>query len=204
MNRLRTTSVIRMTGVVVVVLALLASACNKSNDTSSGGTTGGSTTGGSTTGGSTTSPTTGPTTGSTSGSGSKATVSAKNAGSLGMVLVDSRGFTLYHLTGESKSKITCTDQCVAAWPPLEASGTPSGGAGATGTLTTIMRPDGKSQVAYDGLPLYTFSGDTAPGQTNGQGIQGAWFAVTPAGEDAKGGSGGANDASPTGGGYGGY
>jgi hypothetical protein len=65
----------------------------------------------------------------------------------------------------------------------------------------VKRPDGVTQVTYDGLLLYTFSGDSGPGQSNGQGVQGVWFAVTPAGQSAKGGSGGGSESPTGGGGY---
>jgi len=174
--------IIRIAGAALAVLALVATACGKSGDTGSGGST--TEAGGQTT------------------EGTGATVSAKNVNGLGMVLVDSRGFTLYRLTGETASNIMCNASCAATWPPLEASGTPKGGSGATGTLATTMRPDGTEQVTYQGVPLYTFAGDSGPGQSNGEGIQGVWFAVTPAGQSAKGGAGG---TSPAGSGYpGGY
>jgi predicted lipoprotein with Yx(FWY)xxD motif len=178
--RLRTNGTIRLMGVALAALALTAAACGKSNPPGSGGTTSAATSApGGTSGGATSGP---------GGTGSGATVTAKSVGSLGTVLVDSRGFTLYHLDGETATKFVCTGGCAQAWPPLQAKGTPSGGAGATGTMSTAMRPDGITQVTYDGLPLYTFSGDTAPGQTNGEGVQGVWFAVTPDGKAAKGGS----------------
>ena len=187
MNGTRRPGWARMTGpVMVIAVALVASACgNKSDDTGSGGksTTAAQPT---TAGG-----------GETGGSGG-ATVAAAKVGELGMVLVDSRGFTLYHLDGETATKFTCTGGCAEAWPPLEASGKPTAGDGATGELSTASRPDGGTQVTYDGLPLYTFAGDKAPGQANGQGVQGAWFAVTPSGDDA-------GSATMGGGGYpGGY
>jgi predicted lipoprotein with Yx(FWY)xxD motif len=189
MKTLRAQGLVRMTGVALVAIALVASACGKSNSPTSGG--GGSTSNG---GG-----------GTTSGGGSgSATVEAKSIGSLGMVLVDSKGFTLYHLTGETPAKLMCTAACVQAWPPLKASGSPTGGSGATGTLSTAMRSDGISQVTYDGLLLYTFSGDTQPGQANGQGIEGKWFAVTPAGKSAGSGGGSTTGGSTSGGRYGGY
>jgi predicted lipoprotein with Yx(FWY)xxD motif len=188
-------NVIRLAGVALVALALVASACGKDEGNGSGGmTTGGgtstsapqesgSTSAPTTSGGATSSPATSAP--STSGGGSSgATVAAADVGTLGMVLVDSRGFTLYHLDGETATKITCTGGCEQAWPPLEASGAPTAGDGATGDLGTTKRPDGTMQVTYDGLPLYTFSGDSAPGQANGQGVSDVWFAVTPAGEDA--------------------
>lgn len=173
-----------MAGVALVALALLASACGKDNG-NGGGSGGGTTTAG------------GKATTGSGGSSSGATVKVANVGDLGMVLVDSRGFTLYHLEGETASKFVCTGGCADAWPPLEASGEPTAGDGATGDLGTAKRPDGATQVTYDGMPLYTFASDTAPGQANGQGVQGAWFALTPAGENASGGSMG-------GGGYGRY
>jgi predicted lipoprotein with Yx(FWY)xxD motif len=188
MSGFRAPTMVRMAGVALVALALVASACGKDDGSGSGGTT----TGAATTTGGTSAP---QESGGGSGGGS---VSAKSVGSLGTVLVDSRGFTLYHLEGETSTKFTCTGGCLDAWPPLEASGEPTAGDGATGELGTADRPDGITQVTYDGLPLYTFSGDSAPGQANGQGVQGAWFAVTPAGENATG------DSMGGGGGYRGY
>lgn len=192
MHTVRTHRWVKMAGGALVALMLVATACGKSSSPSSGG------------GGSTSSAG-----GTTSGGGSaSATVTAKKIGSLGMVLVDSKGFTLYRLTGETPSKIECTAACVQSWPPLKASGSPTGGSGATGTLATAMRPDGITQVTYDGVPLYTFAGDTQPGQANGQGIEGKWFAVTPAGQSAgsAGGSttGGGSTSGSGGGRYGGY
>ncbi len=176
--------VVRMTVAAVILLAFVATACGKSGGTGAGGS----------------SPAGGVQPSATGGSGN-ATLGAENVSGLGMVLVDSRGFTLYRLTGETTSNIMCTGSCATTWPPLVTSGNPTGGPGATGTVGTVKRPDGITQVTYDDVPLYTFSGDSGPGQSNGQGISGVWFAVTPDGQSAKGGAGG---ASPTGLGYGGY
>ena len=145
---------------------------------------------------------------SSSGSGSGGTpaqggsvqVATGSASGVGKVLVDTSGMTLYHLKTETNGTIMCTGSCAGTWPPLLL---PSGvtaasaGSGATGTLGTIQRPDGGTQVTYNGLPLYTYSGDTSAGQANGQGIQGVWFAVTPSTAGSGGGTGGA-------GGYGAY
>jgi predicted lipoprotein with Yx(FWY)xxD motif len=188
MSGLRADRAFRMVGAMAVVLVLAATACGKSG----GG--GGSTTNG---GGSTTSGG-GPTT--TAGGSANATVSAENVGALGTVLVDSRGFTLYRLTGETASNIMCTGGCAQTWPPLEASGSPKAGQGATGKIGIVKRSDGITQVTYDGVPLYRYAADSKPGQANGEGVAGVWFAVTPAGESAKGGSAGGG-MSPTGGGY---
>jgi len=116
-----------------------------------------------------------------------------NAAGVGTVLTDARGMTLYHLTTESGGKIQCTGSCAQTWPPVPASGSLPAATGAlTGTFGTVKRPDGSMQLTYNGMPLYTYSGDSAPGQANGQGIQGVWFAVTPSGSNstATGSSGG--------------
>jgi predicted lipoprotein with Yx(FWY)xxD motif len=120
-------------------------------------------------------------------------VDSKNISGVGTVLVNAQGFTLYHLKPETSSNIQCTGSCVSTWPPvLLPAGTsaPTGGSGVTGKLGTATRPDGGTQVTYDGFPLYTYSGDTGPGQANGQGIQGVWFAVTASGSGGSGGAGG--------------
>jgi predicted lipoprotein with Yx(FWY)xxD motif len=99
--------------------------------------------------------------------------------SLGTILVDSQGMTLYHLSGEQNGKFICTSAaCVGVWHPLIA---PSGGApGGVGSLGTVKRPEGTVQVTYKGTPLYTFTGDQQAGETKGQGIKdvGTWSAVT--------------------------
>jgi len=70
-----------------------------------------------------------------------------------------------------------------SWPPftLDTGETVKAGTGVTGALTTFVRSDGKAQVLINGHALYYFSGDSAAGQTNGQGIAGVWFVVSPAG-----------------------
>jgi predicted lipoprotein with Yx(FWY)xxD motif len=106
-------------------------------------------------------------------------VKTASSPSLGTILVDSQGITLYHLSGEQNGKFICTSSaCVGVWHPLTATGgaTPSG----VSSLGTVKRPDGTVQVTYNGQPLYTFVQDTQPGQTNGQGLKdvGTWSAVT--------------------------
>jgi predicted lipoprotein with Yx(FWY)xxD motif len=105
---------------------------------------------------------------------------------VGAVLVAPGGRTLYHLSTEKNGTIMCTGTCAATWPPLVAtSGTlPAAAASLTGQLGTVMRPDGQQQVTFAGMPLYTYSGDSAAGQANGQGIGGVWFAVAPSGSGA--------------------
>jgi predicted lipoprotein with Yx(FWY)xxD motif len=139
----------------------------------------------------------------TSNSSSSAVVkSASN--SLGTILVNSQGMTLYHLSGEVNGKFICTSSaCVGIWHPLiaPASGTPSG----VGSLGTVKRPEGAVQVTYKGTPLYTFTGDKQPGETNGQGIKdvGVWSAVTTSSSSAAATStGSSSEPEKSGGGYG--
>jgi predicted lipoprotein with Yx(FWY)xxD motif len=105
--------------------------------------------------------------------------------SLGTILVDSQGRTLYLFKADPGTKSACSGACASAWPPLRVSGNPTVGGGATGSkLGTIQRSDGKPQVTYNGHPLYTYTGDAKPGDVNGQGLTAfgaAWFALSPSG-----------------------
>ena len=103
--------------------------------------------------------------------------------SLGQILIDAEGRTLYLFMNDSGGKSACEGQCAQTWPPLLTTGTPTGGLGVEASkLSTTSRSDGGMQVVYNGHPLYFFSGDSAAGQTNGQGIGGNWFVVSPQGE----------------------
>jgi predicted lipoprotein with Yx(FWY)xxD motif len=114
----------------------------------------------------------------------KSTVEVRRT-SLGKVLVNSQGHTLYLFKKDSRNKSTCTGACAEFWPPLRASGKPTAGHGISASkLGTIRRSDGKPQVTYNGHPLYTFQKDTKAGQTNGQGVTAfgaSWFTLSPAG-----------------------
>jgi predicted lipoprotein with Yx(FWY)xxD motif len=123
----------------------------------------------------------------TAPSSSSATTVKVASSSLGSILTDTRGTTLYYYTADPKSHSTCSGQCAVNWLPLlqpnfgllEApSGSPTG-AGLSGRLATTARSDGGRQVTYNDRPLYTFSGDKKPGDLAGQGIGGLWFAATP-------------------------
>ena len=110
------------------------------------------------------------------------TVDAKPVGAAGTGLVDGKsGLTVYTFTKDTKDsgKSVCTDQCIATWPALSvpAGATPTGGASLTGKLGTITRDDGTLQVTYNGLPLYFFKNDKAPGDANG--VYEYWEAVKP-------------------------
>ena len=84
------------------------------------------------------------------------------------VLTNARGYTLYLFVPDPPDRSTCYGTCAAYWPPV--TGTPIAGTGVTGRLGTIRRSDGGKQVTYDGHPLYTYVGDSAPGQANGNNI----------------------------------
>ena len=107
---------------------------------------------------------------------------------LGTILVDSKGNTLYVFLQDTGDTSTCTGDCAASWPALIAKGEVKAGGGGgvdESLLGTSARDDGTMQVTYNGHPLYFFSGDQAPGDTNGQGIGDIWFVVSPAGEPIK-------------------
>lgn len=106
--------------------------------------------------------------------------------SLGLILVDARGHTLYALTKDSPGVSTCQGSCLDAWPPLLADGAPIAGEGVQASLLgTMSRSDGGTQVTYDGKPLYSFADDQAAGDLKGQGKGGVWFAVTADGGYAR-------------------
>ena len=112
------------------------------------------------------------------------------------VLTNARGFTLYSFAPDTATMSNCNAGCAAYWPPVK--GPATAGPGVTGTLTTITRSDGSLQAAYDGHPLYTYVGDTAPGQAKGNGLNlsgGVWHEVTASGgaapaQSSSSGSGG--------------
>ena len=110
-----------------------------------------------------------------------ATITVVTKPGLGKILVGPTGMTLYAWTADTAGVSTCTGQCAQTWPPLSvASGaSPVLGTGIQGTLSQIKRPDGTLQVALNGIPLYYFAGDKAPGDTKGQGIAGKWYVVGP-------------------------
>jgi predicted lipoprotein with Yx(FWY)xxD motif len=133
-----------------------------------------------------------------------ATVGVANS-SLGSILVNSNGRTLYLFKADVGGKSACTGACAAAWPPLVATSKPTAGTGLTASkLGTSARSDGTQQVTYNGHPLYLFVKDTKAGQTNGQGVTAfgaAWFALTPSGTQAAAPASGAGGGGSGGGGY---
>ena len=114
----------------------------------------------------------------------KPVLSSATNPSLGQILVDARGFTLYFFVPEQGTKIVCTGDCVTMWRPLMATGAtlPTSAVPLPGVIATVDRPDGGRQVTYDGWPLYTDAMDAAPGDTQGSGASGEWFVALAAGE----------------------
>ena len=118
--------------------------------------------------------------------------------SLGRILVNSNGRTLYLFEKDRNGKSACSGQCATFWPPLITSGKPRVAGGARAALIgTTRRADGRLQVTYNHHPLYTFVKDKKPGQTNGEGVDafGAeWYVVSTTGskidkDDSSGGGG---------------
>jgi predicted lipoprotein with Yx(FWY)xxD motif len=114
-------------------------------------------------------------------SGTPATVGVASVGSLGKILVDEKGRTLYLFQKDTGTTSECTGGCAAAWPPLRASDPVAGTSLTASKLATTSRSDGQPQVTYNGHPLYLYSADQKPGDANGQGLNafGAlWYAVS--------------------------
>jgi predicted lipoprotein with Yx(FWY)xxD motif len=89
---------------------------------------------------------------------------------LGPILTDASGRTFYQFLPEKGGKIVCTGACVTAWPPALSSSAVAG-AGVTGRVALITRPEGGQQLTYNTWPLYYFSGDTGPDPNKGPGTQ---------------------------------
>jgi predicted lipoprotein with Yx(FWY)xxD motif len=97
----------------------------------------------------------------------------------GKILTGEDGKTLYLFTPDSATTSACNTGCIDSWPAftLEPDETVKGGDGVTGAFTTLKRQDGAMQVVYAGHPLYYFSGDTAAGDTKGEGLKDKWYLV---------------------------
>ncbi len=154
-------------------LALLATACSSSGGSGTAGNAAGT-----------------QAAGGGGGSGGTATTVIAHSGPMGSFLTDSSGKTLYMFASDTAKKSTCSGTCLGYWPPLTATGAVHASGGVTTSkLTTITRSDGTKQVEYAGHPLYYYRGDTAAGDTNGQGLDqfGAkWWLLTPSGSPVTG------------------
>jgi predicted lipoprotein with Yx(FWY)xxD motif len=149
---------------IPLALALLAAACSSA---------------------ATASPGSAPAAGSSASASATGTVITTHAGSAGTFLTSGSGRTVYLWAKDGMNMSACSGACAAAWPPVPATGTLTAAGGAKASdLGTITRAGGIKQVTYDGHPLYYFVGDSAAGQTNGQGSDnfGAkWWLVAPSG-----------------------
>jgi predicted lipoprotein with Yx(FWY)xxD motif len=140
------------------------------------------TTGGGAYGSGSTNPpaTTPPQTGGSSSSAVIQTATVTVNGQSKTVLTNAKGLTLYYFTSDSATQSALSRSCLRVWPPLlfSGSGGPTSSSSLSGKLSVQTDVNG-NQIEYNGHPLYTFSGDSAPGQTNGEGLYGVWFVVTP-------------------------
>jgi predicted lipoprotein with Yx(FWY)xxD motif len=164
----------KLTAVLVLpAAALIVAGCGSSSSTSSSTTT---------------------TSTSSAKSGASAPgvkVSAKSVSSLGPVLVNEEGKTLYVFAPDKESKVTCQGECAAIWPPLKLeSGQKAIASGAVQSklLGKDPDPEGGEVVTYAGWPLYTYTADTSAGSATGQGVNlngGYWYVISPSGKVVK-------------------
>jgi predicted lipoprotein with Yx(FWY)xxD motif len=169
-----------LAAIALTVAACGSSASSSSNPGAAGGSSSSSAAGGS------------------SSSSSSTKLAAKTIGGK-QVLTNSKGFTLYWFAPDTSTSSKCTGSCATYWPPVSAPAV--AGSGVTGTVGSITRPDGTKQATYNGHPLYTYAGDTAPGQDKGNGLNvsgGLWYNVPVTGGAAPASS---SSSSSGGGGY---
>lgn len=106
-------------------------------------------------------------------------IGSTDIASLGSVLTGAGGRTLYYLSTETSSSIQCTGTCTSIWPPyvVAVGVAPKVATGVKGAVSTTTRPNGTTQVTYDGHPVYYYAGDSASGQAHGQDADGTWFVL---------------------------
>lgn len=130
----------------------------------------------------------GSTTAHANGHGPTVTVHAGRIAGAGLVLVTAKGYPLYIFQPDNQRSVTCTGACAGTWPPLKVpdGGSPAAGFGVKSALLgTDPDPAGGTVLTYDGWPLYTYTGDTTPGQATGQAIDlngGEWYVIRPDGK----------------------
>jgi predicted lipoprotein with Yx(FWY)xxD motif len=144
------------------------------------------------------------------GASSSAPAAASSSGSLvaatiggTKVLTNASGLTLYWFAPDTPATSKCSGSCATYWPPVK--GPVTAGSGVTGTIGEITRSDGTQQATYDGHPLYTYAGDSAPGQNKGNNLNasgGLWYEMTVSGAKAATTSGSSPSTGSAGGGYG--
>ena len=160
LTRLKARNRLRMLlALLAAAAAAVLAACSSSGTSSAGGS----------------STSTGSPAAATAGSLKTATIGGAT------VLTSAKGFTLYSFAPDTPATSTCNGTCAQTWPPVKG---PATAPGITGTFGTIKRSDGSAQATFDGHPLYTFAGDTAPGQAKGNGLNaagGLWHEITTSG-----------------------
>ncbi len=166
----------RFRGSFLIMAAVAAAALAGCGSTAGNGTSSG-----------VSSPTTAASSSSSSGSGSSGSSSAADLtaakSSLGQIIVDGKGMTVYAFDKDvaDSGKSNCTGGCASLWPAVVAkSGTPSV-SGVTGKVGTITTAAGTKQLTINGLPVYTFSKDDSAGDVYGQGFMKLWWVLDPAG-----------------------
>jgi predicted lipoprotein with Yx(FWY)xxD motif len=130
-----------------------------------------------------------PASSSTNPSGS-VTISTRST-SIGTVLVNAQGRTLYWFAIDTPTKSNCNGSCMTYWPPVIGKAVAASGTTLPKGFGTITRSNGSTQATYDGHPLYTYVADTSAGMTSGNGKNlsgGLWWAMTPTGAKASGGA----------------
>ena len=180
---------------VLAAGAALLAACGSSASPSASGTT-------PATGGGTTAPAAAAHSSSTPAGG--AVISTRST-SKGTVLVNAKGRTLYWFAIDTPTSSKCTGTCATYWPPVVGKPAAAAGMSLPKHLGTITRSNGQVQATYEGHPLYTYVGDTAPGQLKGNGLKlsGAlWWAMTPSGAKLGTATATSPSSSAGGGGYG--
>jgi len=174
--------------------AALLAACGSSASPSTSGTTPAA-------GGGTTAPAAAAHSSAPAGS---AVISTRST-SKGTVLVNAKGRTLYWFAIDTPTSSKCTGTCATYWPPVIGKPAAAAGMSLPKHLGTITRSNGQVQATYDGHPLYTYVGDTAPGLVKGNGLKlsgGLWWAATPSGAKLGAAAAKPSSSSSSGGGYG--
>jgi predicted lipoprotein with Yx(FWY)xxD motif len=150
---------------IVFVILLTLAACGSSSSTTSGNSAGNANNGG---------------TPSASAAGTAIhTASATVSGKTVMLLTNAQGRTLYYFKADTPTTTACSGGCASTWPPYLSSGAgaPTSASTLAGKLAVQTTTNGQ-QITYNGHLLYTYAGDSAPGQTNGEGIGNKWFVAT--------------------------
>lgn len=158
----------RSPALLVLPLALVAVACGSSSSSSTKTTKGLS-----------------PASGVAAAHGGATTLATQRLSTIGSVLTNGNGRTLYVFTPEKGGKVACTGGCASTWPPLLLGSRPKPTATSAihpDLIGTIHNPSGGTIVTYAGWPLHTYASDTVPREAKGQGIDGKWYMISPSGK----------------------